>query len=270
MKAPRVQIQNYTTLAGETLEFPKPANELGWFLARVSAAVDDPSLPYLPLVEYVYSTRNPMLVPGRREGRGVATLETYRSPVFHMILDLLERKRLQPVQIESETVERPPSMSVAEAAAALGISPDAVRRAARAGNLTAVKLGNTFTIDALSVQTYRDRVGRRGPKSDTALDIRMGSEPGRSMQVKAPNLTIIGKDKGLVDAHCPRFELAAIKVSGVRKPGEKYARMFVLEPAAEPYEHKLGPFYVRGNFVVSKKINNPAEASRTFADFEPR
>ena len=122
-------------------------------------------------------------------------------------------------------------------------------------------------VDPQTVDTYRDRVKRRGPRPEPALRIRMGNRAGASFRVKAPGLEVVQTTKlegggKTIDAVVPRFERAAIAFSG-----KKVNRMFVLEPADEEDSFTFEDFEIRGRYRVVEKINDPEEASKRFRSF---
>jgi excisionase family DNA binding protein len=291
----------YTTIAGETIEYARPAGELASFLSRVSLAAHDPTVTEAGLTELIYGKENPLLDQSIFPGRGAVTKATLANPVYHVMLDLLDAKRVQAGTLSKSATEAAFTMTVSEAAETLGISPGAVRQALEAKRLAGVKRGPSYFLDPRSVATYRDRVVRRGPEakheppsvpiepgsgagktsdvlagmiadaagaiaSTAALVARVGNVEGKSFRIKAPGFIETerhGKHviEGKVD------ELAS--TAAVTFSGESGMRMFFLEPAETENEFTFGPFFVRGRYRVSKKINNPAQAAAEWKRFEP-
>lgn len=265
----RRPLERHTTMAGEVLEYPRPGPELEAFLGRVRAAVEDPRVSEGELVELIYGRENPLLDHTIFEDRGAVTLEVFEDPVYHVMLDLLDAKRVQAGSLDPERAAARYTMTVSEAAAALEMTPSAVRQAIASKRLAAWKPGNEYLLDPHSVATYRDHVKRRGPRAEPALRIRMGNRPGASFRVKAPGLEEASRTKiegggKLIEATVPRFARAAIAFSG-----KSVNRMFVLEPATEANSFEFEGFEVVGRYRVAEKINSPEEASKRFRAFRP-
>ena len=258
----------YTTVAGEVYEYPRPSKEVRQFLKRVRDAANDPRLSAPELAELVYGSDNPLLDQTVFAHRGAVRLETWDEPAWRVMLDILDRKREQ-------AGVAPGGLTVAEAAEELDVTQDAIRKAIRAGTLAADKRGGAWYIERASVASYRDRVVRRGPTRaapPASLEIRRGSVRGASFRVKAPSAEETGREGQLVDVVVPTYEQVAVCFSGKNAEGEKFNRMFILEPAPDQdtAEYAHGPFYVRGRFRIAKKINHPRKASEAFRSFEPR
>lgn len=269
MAKTRAPMEHYTTIAGETLEYPRPGPEVAAFLSRVRAAAEDPRVSEGALVELIYGSENPILDHTIFKGRGAVTLEVFENPVYHVMLDLLSAKRVQLGTLDPERAASRYTMTVSEAAAALEMTPSAVRQAIASKRLAAWKPGNEYLLDPHSVATYREHVKRRGPRAEPALRIRMGSKPGASFRVKAPVLEEASRTKiegggKLIEATVPRFARAAIAFSG-----KQMNRMFVLEPASEENAFEFDGFEVRGRYRVIEKINGAEEASKRFRAFRP-
>lgn len=259
--------ERYRTMAGEVLEYPRPGPELEAFLERVRAAAKDPRVSEAELVELIYGRENPILDHTVFEDRGAVTLEVFENPVYHLMLDQLDAKRMQAGSLNRDRAEARYTMTVSEAAEALEVSPSAVRQAIASKRLAAWKPGNEYLLDPHSVATYRDHVKRRGPRPAPALRIRMGNKPGASFRVKAPGLergeeTKLEGGGKLIEARVERFTRAAIAFSG-----KSVNRMFVLEPAAEANSFEFEGFEVSGRYRVVEKVNDPEEASKRFRSF---
>lgn len=260
-------LERHTTLAGEELTYPRPGPELEAFLARVRAAAEDPKVSEDGLIELIYGSENPLLDHTIFEGRGAVTLEVFENPVYHVMLDLLDQKRVQAGSLDLDRAAQRYTLTVSEAAEQLGISTSAVRQAIASKRLAAWKPGGEYLLDPHSVATYRDHVKRRGPRPAPALRIRMGNKPGASFRVKAPGLergeeTKLEGGGKLIEARVERFTRAAIAFSG-----KSVNRMFVLEPAAEANSFEFEGFEVSGRYRVVEKVNDPEEASKRFRSF---
>ena len=265
-------MERHTTIAGETLEYPRPGPELAAFLARVRAAAEDPRVSEQALVELLYGSENPILDHTIFRGRGAVTRETFANPVYHVMLDLLDAKRVQVGTLEPERAAQRYTMTVTEAAAELGVSTSAVRQAIAAKTLAAWKKSSGYLLDPHSVATYRDHVKRRGPRPEPALRLKIGNRPGASFRVKAPGLEEVGSTKledggQVVEAIVPRFTRAAVAFSGKRSN-----TFLLLEPQPDGEERVRdfhGCYEVRGRFRIVEKITDPEEASKRFRAFRP-
>lgn len=267
--------ERYTTILGEVIEYPTPSADVAAFVARATRAAHDPAVTETQLTELVYGRDNPILDQTIFPGRGAVTKAVMANPVYHVLLDLLDAKRIQTRALDPGAANAAFSMTVAEAAAELGISESAVRQAIAAKHLASTKRGNVHLIDPQSIATYRERVVRRGPtpkesatpeQSSPALRVRMGNSPGESLMFKAigPNsrITTTRVAPRIVEGSVPSFTRAAIKFGG--KTGQ---RMFVLEPSDDENEFALGQFFIRGRYRVAEKINNSAEAAERWLTF---
>ena len=256
-------METYKTIAGEVIEYEKPTPAVGAFLARVVAASNDPHVTEGALTELIYGKENPLLDQTIFPGRGAVTRAVLGNPVYHVMLDLLDAKRVQAGTLSpSESFAH--ATTVSEAARALEVSPGAVRQAIEKGHLVAVKRGAQYFVDSRSVASYRERHTRRGPTAAPALRLKFGNREGASFRVKVLDLRETGRVGRVVEAEVAQFKRAAI----VFKVGEGQ-RMFVLEPAAESRRYEHDGFFVEGKFEVVAKVNNGAEAAKAFKTFEP-
>jgi excisionase family DNA binding protein len=264
----------YTLLSGETVEFATPTGELSAFLSRVLAAVRDPSVSDVELLDLVLGPENPLLDRSSVAGRSIATADVYRDPTFHVMLDCVARKRL-PLEVAPTTPRTRFTMTVPDAAQQLGISESAVRQAIYAGRLRASKEGGTYYLDPHSVASYR--VSKRGPRRQDqlakgppggALDARIGSGPDASFRVKHSRDDFELTEKrgpewtGMVPAGWRR-----IAVLGTSKDRSRY---WEIEPAeGESVLHFEG-FYLRGGFRIVETVSTSPRAVAAFKAFQPR
>lgn len=264
----------HTLLSGETVEFNAPAGELGAFLRRVLTAAKEPTVSEQELTELVFGPENPLLDPGVLPGKTVATSETYRDPVFHVMLDCIARKRMPPGAgfVSARTRY---TMTVPEAAKQLGISESAVRQAIYAGRLRARKEGGTYYLDPASVGGYR--VSRRGPRRRDAspksapggiLEARIGSAPDASFRVKHSREEFELEEKhgaewvGTIPGGWHRI--------GVLGTTRDRARFWEIEPAeGESVLHFEG-FYLRGGFRIVETVSATPRAREAFRQFRPK
>ena len=97
-----------------------------------------------------------------------------------------------------------------------------------------------------------------------ALEVRIGSAPGMSFHLKAPETVFIAKESSILTMVVPTFQRAMLRMTG-----RVTAFAFLLEPANEYNEYHYGPFFIRGRYRVVKTIYNPRRASETFRAVRP-
>lgn len=263
-------MKTYTTTLGEVIEYPEPPQRVAEFLQRVQVAAEDPRVSVDELIDLIYGPENPVLVQGKFKGRGAVTREVLANPLYSVLIDLLQHKRIALGKVTAQQLKDTFSIRVREAAEQLDITPGAVRQAVADGRLSARKdPDGTIWIDPRSVESYRSRVSRRGPSRGPALRVLMGNEPGKSFRVKALNLEVTGRSKEgdgrYVEGEVSTFERVAVALSG-----KTMNRVFILEPAAKTSRYEHGPFFVEGRFKIVEKFNSAEKAAEAFRKFEPR
>lgn len=256
------RIRTHETLEGDVVRYEEPAPEVARFLDRVVALANDPRVTEDELVELIYSTENPILDHTLFEGRGAVTREVFEDPLYRVLTDWLGRKRVQLGRLDMGTVRAAATLSVAEAAAEIGVTPSAVRQAIQARRLAAVKVGRAWRLDPRDVAAFEP--APRGPEASPALELRIGNVEGKSFRIKIPGFEETARKGRVVDGTVRSFRRGAIAFSGQRTN-----RMFVIEPSEASNEFRWGPFYVRGRYQVVRKINDAKEASQAFKAFEP-
>jgi len=257
------KIQTHETLTGEVLEYPEPSPEVAAFLDRVVALANDPRVTHDELVGLIYGPDNPILDQTMFEGKGAVTREVFANPLYHFLLDWLGRKREQAGQLDMHSAQDEASLTVAEAAAELGISSSAVRQAIHAHRLPAIKKGRSWMLAPADVAAYD--TAPRGPQAGPRLKVKFGSIKGKSFRVKIPGLEVTSKKDGISEGVVENFREGAVAFSG-----ERNNRMFVIEPSEAQNEFTWGPFYIRGRYRVTEKVNRAGEASHRFSHFVPR
>ena len=154
--------ERHETVLGEIIEHPTPSGEIAAWLERVKRAAYDPSVSEAQLTKLVYSPENPILDPTVLPARGAVTRAVAASPLYRVMLDLLDVKRAQTGALDLRAANARFSIGVGQAAQRLATSEDAVRRAIAARHLAAVCRDGVHLIDPATVETYRERlVGRR-------------------------------------------------------------------------------------------------------------
>jgi excisionase family DNA binding protein len=285
--------ERYTTIDGDVVEYPAPSPEVAAFLARAIAAANDPRVTEAQLTELLYGRENPILDQTVFPGRGAVTAAVFGNPLYRVITDLVAQKqRLAGTFVEQLEPARAYTLTVAEAAARIGVTEDAVRKAIAAQRLSAQKRGASYWIDPRDADTYREHVRPRGtarigakpgakievratvgvvPKvqpsresPSTSLRVRCGGVEGRSLRIKAPGSEVSGKYKGLVDLVVPTFHRVAIATAST-----KTQHLFVLEPGDTEARIEWGPFHVEGRFRVIEKIEDARASANAWKTFEP-
>jgi excisionase family DNA binding protein len=254
---------------GETVEYPEPARDVAKFLERVRRAADDAAVSEDALIALIYGRENPLLDHTMLPGRSMVTPAVFANPLYRVLVDLLDRKRVQSGALDLAKARARYTLSVTDAAAQLGVNATAVRKAIGAGRLPALKDGGQYWLDPASVASFE--VDRRGPSP--RLEIRMGSAPGESFRVKHPTHGNVFKEIAAPAANVRAGELTNWKrvavMTTATRGDTKSARLFVLEPGGPENEVALGAFHVRGRFTVAEKINNPERAAAAWKAFEP-
>lgn len=263
----------YRTTLGEVIEYPTPPPEVAAFLRRVEEAAEDPQVSESELITLIYGIENPLLEQGRFVGRGAVTKATLANPVYHVLLDLLQHKSIALGRVTSEALLSTFSMTVADAAEKLGMTPDGVLRAVRAQRIAGHKTtGGYYLLDPRSVESYRiardTRGFSKGLRRAPALRIAFGNSPGKSFGVKFADLKV-GESQKLKDGKLRSAEVKTFRRGAVKITGAKMHRTFILEPAAKTSRYDLGPFFIEGRFKIVEKVNDPKEAARVFREFEP-
>jgi len=231
------------------------------------------------MVELVYGADNPLLDPSSSSPialphRGTATAETWADPTWHVMLDLLEAKRVA-------VAETTPSLLLEEAGELLDLTPDAVRKAVLVETLDGEKRGNRWYVTPASVVTYRDRVLRRGRWPATPLRFRCGNRSGCAMDVRTKDKPrrIRRARQGVAEWEVDDFERVLVRLRETRDNGSKMRRVLVLEsdPTAEPFtywwpDHEQGGkrwFFIEGRFSIVEKYNKTAEAAAAWNELQP-
>ena len=259
-------MERYTKADGTVIEYPKPDAETAAFLARIVDAAHDPRVSWSELTDLVYSRENPIMDQTVFEGRGAVTAEVFENPLYHVMTDLLWKKQVVEQKIDPSKTAAAGTITVADAAEIIGVTPDAVRKAIRAERLKAWKTGGSYRVSRADAERYRDEVVPRAPRSsDPVLRARAGSEPGRSLRLKAPGKRKVGKTGSVVDLEVDTFERAAVATTG-----KKSMQVFVLEPSPHFERIEWGALGVEGRFRIVEHVTHPREAAAAWKAFEPR
>ncbi|NUP12958.1 MAG: excisionase family DNA-binding protein [Polyangiaceae bacterium] len=258
----------HVLLSGETLEYPRPTDAVAAYLARLSAAVGDPTIDEHRFIELVYSPNNPLLDPNIMPGRGTVTKAVLADPTYHVMQDLLGRKRVALGTLDMDKVRARYSLTVKEAAERAGVHESAIRQAIAAHRLSSVKDGTRHMLDPAQVDAFKpSTTGHAAP-----LEIVHGSVPGKRLFIKHDgNLKLAPGDWGELgpvprEARHSRLERWT-KVAVIAGTKED-ARFWELAPGSDVQTIGFEPFAVHGRFKVVRQINNTQQARQAFKDSE--
>ena len=253
-------MNTYALLSGELVEYPDQPAAVNAFIARVTAAVNDPNATPAEVLALAYGVENPVLDTRTQPGRAIVTKAVFENPVYRIFGDLVGRKQLF-AEGETDDVTDDYTVSVKEAAQQLGLTESSVRTAIAGRKLSAVKRNGDWYIHPLSVASYK--VSNRGrkkavpaerPTDPAEVRVRCGSAPGGSLAVRIAGADIVveGKKGSTVFAHFPaNWARAAVKMTT-----DSGVRVFELEPApGESGEVEHLGLSVTGPFKVVKKHN---------------
>lgn len=251
-------MERYTTISGETIEYETPSREVAAFLARLVDAAHDPRVTESAMIDLLYGRTNPLLRQDILPGHGVVTKEVFANPVYHMMLDLLGRKRVQLDTLDPEAARDEYTITVTEAAERLGVHPSAVRQAIQSGRLDAVKRGHQHLIRPSALESFK--LARRGPLPRAALQVRIGNDEHGSFRLRLADGFL---DETGRDAHRVEGVVRSWKKAYVLSGAKGAYRFFELTPGEEEGEVAWGPFFVRGHFAVRKE-NNTRKANEAW------
>jgi excisionase family DNA binding protein len=152
----------YLLASGETLEYLPPPPDVAAFLERVRSAANDPAVSPNQMIELIYGLENPLLDKTMLPGRAMVTRAVLDNPVYHIMIDMLFRKRLAAANQTLDQVAATHTISVREAARRLGITESSVRAAITARKLAAWMRNGQWYLRPESVASYK--VSNRGRK----------------------------------------------------------------------------------------------------------
>ena len=252
--------EKYTLLSGEEVEFPTPTGQLAEFLKSVHEAMLRPNVTAAWLQEYIYGVENPLLDKTILPGRAVVTKAVYENPVWHVLGDLIGRKRVAEGSLNIAAATKRYTMTVPEAASRLGIHESAVRQAIAARRLTSWKHGARHYLAPEEVANYRPSPAGPPPM----LRVRVGSSPGARFSIKQVGGNMLLDSPGSPDAAVVGSWKRVAVLAGTKDK----VRCWILEPGDVQDEIAFEGFFVRGRFRIVEKINNEVRARETFKAFK--
>lgn len=254
--------QVHETISGQRIEL-EPTTAEAAFLARAQAIASDKKRSVDELVALVYGAENPILERRPQgSGRSEVTRATLEHPVYLVLCDLLDRKEAAAAGLTAAELAAPYTVTVAEAAAQLGISVDAVRKAIAARRLPAWVKGSQYYLDPETFELLGE-VGKRGPTPAKVapLRVRAGFNGSAKLEVKAPGEPI-GSARAVVEGTISRWRRVGVVTGAVGR-----LRFFELVPDDQEEEITLGELFVRGRFKIARKENNAARARAAWEEF---
>lgn len=252
----------HTTINGRTIEYEPTATEAK-FLHRVEAAVMNAAIGEVEVRALIYGPENPLL--DQRAGYTFVSPSAFESPVFRVLLDLLDRKRIATGALDLERAAARYTLSVAEAAERLGVRDSTVRTAVIEGRLPSWMKDGEIRLAPESVDSYK--VSRRG--RPPRLLVKCGSKEGASMRVRVigGELETSGKEGSVVEGQVTSWEKVGV-ITGLKRKArsgemETTYRYWLLEPGGQERRVELEPFKVVGRFTIVDQKNGKA-ASETW------
>lgn len=273
--------ETYVTVTNEKIVYEAPKKVIYDFLLRVMMAGADPKVSTLALYDLIHGAGNPILRQGVVPGRGLVDQSVLNDPVYRIMLDQLALKRI--ARGEMDAPGPPPeayTLSVAEAAEIIGISPQGVRNSLARGAWRQVMNGGRLMLHPDDVEQWRrkhearggaagtDNKLEQGESSGADLLVRLGSIKGASFSVKHPAADLLDKRADGPRVWCGRIPAGWQQIA-VKSSGGGRARVFVIEPGPEEREIEWKGFYLRGQFSVAEKVNDGAKASQRWKALEP-
>jgi excisionase family DNA binding protein len=255
---------SHVCVNGKVLVFDEPPPDIAAFVDQVRAAASSKKVSLDGLIAMIYGSDNPLLSKTMLPGYSMVTPEVFENPVYRVLLDLLDRKRVQLGQLDPVKAAARYTLSIPEAAEKMGVHRNAIVNAIDTGKLPVWIKGDRYYLDPATLHAYEPEKRGASPR----LQIRFGNAPGMSFRFKAPTEL---DDLTKVDEHVKEGVLAKWKRIAVitGEPKENKFRFYVLEPASTQDHLKHGPFGVEGRFRVVEKTNNAVDAQAAWKKFEP-
>lgn len=254
---------SHTTINGRTIEY-EPTAEEQRFLTRVESAIDDLKISEVELRALIYGPENPML--DQQAGYTFVTPSSFESPVFRVMLDLLDRKRARTGSLDVERAAERYTLSVLDAAKQLGIRESAVRVAVVEGRLPSWMRDGQIRLSPESVASYE--VSRRG--RPPRLSVVCGSKDGASLRIGVigGKFEKVGTTGGLVEGQVTTWERVGV-ITGARRTSRDGAkattyRYWLLQPGGKENSVGIEPLKVTGRFTIASELNGKA-ASEAFS-----
>lgn len=145
----------YQLLSGETIDYPEPNQKVTEYLDRVRGAARDPAVTIHQMIELVYGHENPLLNTYMSSGRPMVTGAVFDNPLYHLLTDLIDHKRIQLGLLDLEKAHACYTLSVPEAAEQLGTTPEGVLGAIKKRRLAAIFKEGQWWVHPHGLASYR-------------------------------------------------------------------------------------------------------------------
>ncbi|MEZ4394062.1 MAG: hypothetical protein R3A48_23555 [Polyangiales bacterium] len=277
----------HTTITGHEVRYA-PDEGFEGFRARLDALLADPAAGEQEMIGLAYSRANPILAPtpGDLVGdRGAVTREVLQDPRYLVVQDLLARKRFAAQGTDPAVVAAEYTVSLAEAAKALGVSKSAAQQAFAAGRLPSwVKGGRPYTtrraVDAFAITQRASAKARPGP-APRAPRVAEREAPPERVVVRVDQgpdgvfrLKHAGALEGLtrvagstvVEGHLDGWSRVAV-LAGAGPDACFYA--LAPEPGANATLAAEGGFFVRGGFKIVEAVRAAGQSRARWRAFAP-
>lgn len=249
----------HITLTSERIDYDA-SPEIQDFLARVALAANDPAVTVSDIVGLIYGEQNPMLVRGVIPGMGLVTAEVHASPVYRVLTDYLDRKRVQAGTLDPAAAEAAYTLTVADAARQLGISESAVRQAIARDRLDAKHIRGRHMLRPEAIASYQR--SNRGPAPAVTrspeLELVTGTEGDAVVRVKHEGGELVqvrdDERRGVFVGKLAGDWVRAWVLTSWKADGS--SRLFVIEPGRSAEEIRVGDLGVRGHFHICARQNN--------------
>lgn len=259
----------HTTLSGLEIEYDDPSEAVERFLAQVFALVESDKASANDLVKLVYGPENPIMAKHPfLPDKGWVTREVFDNPLYHVFADLIVQKQVAEAGVDPQSLGKPYTLSVAEAAERLGLSEAAVRKAVQDRRLPAWRhKGDRFyKLDPRTLVTFRaGTTGRR--EVGAPLKFKAGHDPKKKALLRIRTAPVTDKFKESPDdpesVGTTDVWRRAMVLTGLRGN----LRAWWLVPSKESNKIETGDFFVSGKFEVTMKANNPKAAREAWEAF---
>jgi excisionase family DNA binding protein len=255
----------YETIAGIPIKYD-PSPEVERFLAEVERLVSNPKLKERDVIAYAYGPENPLLVHDPAVGRNIVTQQVQDNPSYQVLGELLYRKRIEQSGKTPEEIAAHYTLTVAEAAEQLGVTPDAIRRQIRSHKIAAWKKGDEYFLSPRTLATLQIGSERGRASASAELHCVAGKGNKAYLFVKAP-----GHDEPIGTKGNEDVTIRKWRRIGVHTAGDGKSRFIEIEndPQAResPESFAFRDWRIEGPFKVVRKVNNAAEARKAWEAF---
>jgi hypothetical protein len=267
-------MNTYALYSGEIIEYPNQPAVVNAFIARATAALNNPAVTPAEMLSLVYGVENPILDTTSQPGRAIVNKAVFDNPVYRVLSDMVGRKQILASGQTFEQVSAPYTVSVKDAADQLGLTESSVRTAITNRKLSALKRNGDWYIRPESVASYK--VSNRGrKKAKTANEgasqqhdvprVLCGSAPGGSLSVRIAGgeLTDVSKEGNVTTGNFP----AGWTRAAIRTTSPKGAWVFEIEPDEGSERVEFLDFEVAGPFKVVRKHNATKPAGEVWKGY---